>query len=94
MMQSPPASIAVLSGWLDRDRYTLILNLDHGIRIFNADYCSKFTFNCKIQMRILQRKLFKQLLLAFWNMTLFILKNKVTCNLKSQVLTKQQGGDK
>lgn len=38
MMQSPPASIAVLSGWLDRDRYTLILNLDHGIRIFDILY--------------------------------------------------------
>lgn len=34
--QSPPSHIAVISGLTDKDRYTLILNLDDGIRIYDA----------------------------------------------------------
>lgn len=37
-MQSPPSCIAIISGLTDKDRYTLILNLDDGIRVFDALY--------------------------------------------------------
>lgn len=37
-MQSPPSCIAIISGLTDKDRYTLILNLDDGIRVYDALY--------------------------------------------------------
>lgn len=36
--QSPPSHIAVISGLTDKDRYTLILNLENGIRIYDVLY--------------------------------------------------------
>ena len=36
--QSPPSHIAIISGMTDRDRYALILNLDDGIKIYDALY--------------------------------------------------------
>lgn len=36
--QSPPSHIAIISGLTDRDRYTLVLNLDDGIRVYDALY--------------------------------------------------------
>lgn len=35
---SPPSHIAIISGLTDRDRYTLILNLDDGIKVYDALY--------------------------------------------------------
>ena len=37
-VQSSPSNIAIISGLTDRDRYTLILNLDDGIRVYDALY--------------------------------------------------------
>ena len=37
-MQSPPSCISIISGLTDKDRYTLILNLDDGIRVCDALY--------------------------------------------------------
>ena len=37
-MQSPPSCISIISGLTDKDRYTLILNLDDGIRVYDALY--------------------------------------------------------
>lgn len=36
--QSSPSNIAIISGLTDKDRYTLILNLDDGIRVYDALY--------------------------------------------------------
>lgn len=36
--QSPPSNIAIISGLTDRDRYTLILNLDDEIKVYDALY--------------------------------------------------------
>lgn len=36
--QSPPTNIAIISGLTDKDKYTLILNLDDGIRVYDALY--------------------------------------------------------
>lgn len=37
-MQSKPSCIAILSGLTNRDKYTLILNLDDGVKIYEAMY--------------------------------------------------------
>ena len=37
-IQSSPTKLAIVSGKLDRDFYTLILNLDDGIRVYDALY--------------------------------------------------------
>lgn len=38
VVQNPPAAIAILSGLLDKDRYTIILSLDRDIHIFDILY--------------------------------------------------------
>ena len=37
-MQAPPSRVAILSGATDKDRYTLILNLNNGIHVYDALY--------------------------------------------------------
>lgn len=37
-VQSSPSNIAIISGLTDRDRYTLILNLDDGIKVYDVLY--------------------------------------------------------
>lgn len=37
-IQTPPSCIAIISGITDKDRYTLFLNLDNGISIYDALY--------------------------------------------------------
>lgn len=38
MLQSSPLCIAIISGLTDKDRYTLVLNLDDGIKVYDVLY--------------------------------------------------------